>query len=264
MNNVFLCVLVCLIIISGCTEQNKSVKKVLIFTRNGEGYVHDNIPSSVEAIEKLGEEHHFQVDVSDTPSVFTDENLAQYDALIFSNTNNEVFETDAQKIALIRYTESGGGVVGIHSACATERDWPWMWNLIGGKFVRHAPFQEFSMKVIDPDHPSTGFFKADWTRADECYYVNHINPDIHVLIAADMTTVEDGGKEEYPGKTFGDLFPLVWCHEFDGGRQWFTALGHSKEDYSMPLFRQHLLGGIQWAMENGKPDYTKATSTTLK
>ena len=115
--------------------------------------------------------------------------------------------------------------------------------------MRHAPFQEFTIKIIDPSHMSTSFFETDWIRADECYYVNEINPDIHVLLAADLSTVEDKGKSEYPANTFGNTFPLAWCHEFDGGREWFTALGHSIEDYSDPLFMQHLLGGILWAME---------------
>jgi len=254
--------LLVIMLISAC--ENTSQRKVLVYTKNGEGYVHDNIAASVEAIKKLGQENNFQVDVSEAPDVFTEDNLKQYDALICSNTNNEVFDMDAQKLALMRYTEAGGGFVGIHSACAMERDWPWMWKMVGGKFVRHAPFQKFNMKIIDKTHPSTEFFQDDWERADECYYVNHINPDIHVLIAVDMTSVDDKGAVEYPGKTFGDLFPLVWYHEFDGGRQWFTALGHSKEDYSMPLFSKHLLGGILWAMENGKPDFSKAVSESLK
>lgn len=257
-------IMLMLFVFSACNLNTPTGKNVLVYTRNGEGYVHDNIAASVEAIKAMGKEHGFHVDVSDTPSVFRDENLSRYDALIFSNTNNEVFETEGQKLALVRYTEAGGGFVGIHSACATERDWPWMWKLVGGKFVRHAPFQEFTMKVIDAEHPSTEFLKEDWTREDECYYVNHINPAIHVLLAVDMTTVEDEGKEEYPGKTFGDLFPIAWCHEFDGGRQWFTSLGHSKEDYMMPLFYQHLLGGIKWVMANGKPDYSKARAVNLK
>jgi type 1 glutamine amidotransferase len=187
-------------------------KKVLVFTRNGEGYVHDNIAASVEAIQKMGRENDFQVDVTENPVAFMDDNLKQYDALIFSNTNNKVFDTEAQKLALVRYTEAGGGFVGIHSACATERDWPWMWKMVGGLFVRHAPFQKFNIKIIDRTHLSTSFFEADWEREDECYYVNYINPDIHVLIAVDLASVDDKGAEEYPGKTFGDLFPLAWYH----------------------------------------------------
>jgi len=238
-------------------------KKVLVYTKNGEGYVHDNIPACVESIIKLGKKNNFQVDTSSNASIFTEENLKQYDALVFASTNNAVFDTDEEKIAFIRYTEAGGGFVGIHSACATERDWHWFQQVIGGKFVRHAPFQEFTIKVIDPNHQSTNFFTSDWIKKDECYYVNNINPDIHILLAADLVSVEDKQKETYPGNTFS-LFPLAWFHNFDGGRQWFTALGHSIEDYSDPVFTRHLLGGILWSIENGKPDYSKAKSTTLK
>ncbi len=245
-----------------CLAQNE--KKVLVFTKNGEGYVHDNIPSSIKGIQQLGKENNFLVDVSEDAGIFTEDNLKQYDALIFSNTNNGVFDTDEQRIAFIRYIEAGGGFVGIHSACATERDWPWFWKVVGGKFVRHAPFQEFTVKVIDTTHLSTSFFTTDWIREDECYYVNEINPDIHILMAADLNTIEDKGKDEYPGNTFGTTFPLVWCHEFDGGREWFTALGHSIEDYSEPVFLKHLLGGILWATENGKPDFSKAKSISIK
>jgi len=245
-----------------CFAQNE--KKVLVFTKNGEGYVHDNIAASIVGIQQLGKQNNFVIEVSDDPAMFSEDNLKQYDALIFSNTNNKVFDNDKQKLAFIRYIEAGGGFVGIHSACATERDWPWFWKVVGGKFVRHAPFQEFTIKIIDPTHLSTAFFETDWTREDECYYVNEINPDIHVLLAADLTSIEDKGKDEYPGNTFGDTFPVAWCHEFDGGRQWFTALGHSIEDYSDPLFLKHLLGGILWAMENGKPDFSNAKSTSIK
>lgn len=256
--------LIALFVLLSYAGMAQTEKNVLVFTKNGEGYIHDNIGASVKGLIKLSEDNGFVVEVSDDASIFTEEKLKNYDALIFSNTNNTVFDNDDQKLALIRYVEAGGGFVGIHSACATERDWPWFWALVGGKFIRHAPFQEFTLTVIDADHASTSFIKSDWVRADECYYVNEINPDIHVLLAADMNTIEDEKKSEYPANIFGDLFPISWCHEFDGGRQWFTSLGHSISDYSDPAFMKHLLGGINWAMENGKPDYSKAYSNTLK
>src|SRR5512133_3977940 len=68
-------------------------KKVLVYTRNytpdGKGYVHENIPNSIAAIKKMGAENGFAVDASDDPKLFTDANLKQYAALIFSNSNNE-------------------------------------------------------------------------------------------------------------------------------------------------------------------------------
>ena len=141
------------------------------------------------------------------------------------------------------------GFVGIHSANAVERDWPWYWALVGGKFVRHAPHQKFDVVVTDHNHPSTEFLDEKWAVDDECYYSNNLNPDIHVLLSADMTTVEDKNKSEYPNTIFGDYFPLCWSHEFDGGRQWYTALGHDAETYNNPIFRKHLRGGILWVLK---------------
>src|SRR5688500_18063039 len=79
--------------------------RVLVYTKNGTGYVHDNIPASIEAIRALAREHGFAVDVSDDAAVFTDDVLKKYDALVFSNTNNVVFDTDAQRVALMRYVQ---------------------------------------------------------------------------------------------------------------------------------------------------------------
>ncbi|MEM1134970.1 MAG: ThuA domain-containing protein [Bacteroidota bacterium] len=232
-------------------------KRILLYTKNGEGYVHKNIPNSIEAIKQLGKAHHFEVDASEDPSVFTAENLAKYDALVFSNTNNSAFDSDTKKASLQRaalqdYIRKGGSFVGIHSASGSERDWPWYWQLLGGKFKRHAPFQEFDIHILNANHPSTASLPTKWTRSDECYYLTDLNPDINVLLAADMNSVEDEKKGEYPGNIFGEKFPLAWYHYFDGGRQWYTSLGHEPEDYKDPVFLEHILGGILWAIDGKK------------
>ncbi|MDR9366318.1 MAG: DUF6807 family protein [Balneolaceae bacterium] len=224
-----------------------SGKKVLLYTKNGEGYVHDNIPYSVDAINKLGQENGFMVDVSDDPGLFTIENLKQYDALIFSNTNNEAFDTASQREALQQYIRQGGGFMGIHSASGSERDWPWFSKLVGGNFERHAPRQDFTVEVLDPTHTSTYFLPHRWEiQDDECYYLKELNPAMDVLLVADLTTVTDEQMSTFPGTNFGDQFPVAWSQEFDGGRQWYTSLGHRPEQYSDPLFVRHLLGGIKW------------------
>ncbi|MBT30606.1 MAG: hypothetical protein CMO01_13180 [Thalassobius sp.] len=231
------------------STKKESTKHILLYTKNGEGYVHENIASSIAAIKKLGKENLFEVDATEDPKVFTDENLAQYDALVFSNTNNKIFDTQAQKDALQHYIQNGGGFVGIHSASGSEREWPWFWKMLGGKFIRHANFQEFGMKILDANHPATAAIPNNWSRADECYYLTDLNPDIHVILAADLETVEDDKKSEYPGKVFGNSFPISWYHYFDGGREWYTSLGHSPEDYEDPTFLNHILGGILWAID---------------
>lgn len=80
---------------------------VLVYTKNGSGYVHDNIPSAVEAVKKLAEENNFKVTVSDDPAIFTEENLKQYVFLVFPSTNNDVFANDQQRLAFRRYIEAG-------------------------------------------------------------------------------------------------------------------------------------------------------------
>lgn len=242
-----LCFLFALVFL-GC--QPPKPKSLLIYTRNGEGFVHDNIAASVEALERLASENKYEVQVTGSPDFFTPENLKQIDCIIFSNSNNEAFTSRNQRDAFKNYIESGGGFVGIHSASGSERQWPWFWAMVGGKFVRHPALQKFELKVIDQENPATSFLGETWSWEDEVYYLDHLNPDIHVLLAADLRTVEDDTKDEFHRNRFGDYTPIAWVHEFDGGRQFYTALGHKQEYYSNPQFLQHLLGGIKWVLED--------------
>ncbi len=246
-------------------SKRQAPKRILIYTKNGEGYVHDNIPHSTAVITRIATENGFLVDASEDPSVMNEESLKQYHALVFSNTNNETFDNDQQRLAFQRYIQAGGRFVSIHSACGSEREWPWFWKNLGGKFFRHAPGgQTFDIKVIDGEHPSTKHLPVTWSWEDECYYLKHLNPDINVLTAADLRTVEDPEKDEYPGEIFGNYFPISWHHEFDGGRQWHTSLGHAAEYYDDSLFQQHILGGIEWVTQTElKLDYHGVTTSLL-
>lgn len=238
-------------------------KKILIYTKNGEGYVHENRAASVVAIRQLAEANGIEVVASDDPAQFNDAYLQQFDALVFSNTNNATFDTDEQKLAFQRYIQAGGGFVGVHIACGSERQWPWFSQMVGGRFRRHPKLQPFDLRIIDPHHVSTRHLPPVWHWEDECYFIDHLNPDIHVLMAADLNTVTDNKPDGYPGITFGNLFPLSWYHTFDGGRQWYSALGHKTEYYLEPLFLQHLLGGITWAVDHPPLDYSTVTETLL-
>ena len=223
--------------------------RILLYTRNGltlegkKGYVHENIPNSVAMIRKLGAENGFAVDVSDDPATFTDANLKQYRALVFSNTNNQIFDTAEQQAALQRYIRGGGGFAGIHSTCGSMRAWPWFWAMAGGSFVRHPKLQEFTIKVVDRKHPSTSAFPESFRWTDEFYFLRDMPPDLHVLLAGDLSTLTDPQKPANEATR-----PLAWYHSFEGGRCWFTTLGHRKEAYSDPSFEKHILGGIRWAM----------------
>jgi type 1 glutamine amidotransferase len=209
----------------------------LIFSKTT-GFRHDSIPDGIAAIQDLGAQNGFSVDATEDSTLFTDKNLAHYQVVIFLSTTGSVLD-DVQKEAFQRYIEHGNGFVGIHSATDTEYDWAWYGQLVGAYFSNHPAIQTATIQIEDPNHPSTLPLPPSWERTDE-WYNFRTNPraSVHVLATMDETT--------YSGGTMGD-HPIAWCHDFDGGRSWYTAPGHTRDSYYEDLFRQHLLGGIQTA-----------------
>ncbi len=255
-----------LLSLSVFSQDNLNFKKVkvLVYTKNGKGYVHDNIPSAVACIQKLGKENNFKVDTSADASVMTKENLKQYTMLIFPSTNNDVFDTDAQRLAFRHYIEAGGGFVGIHSVTGTERNWKWFKTMMGGTFAWHAKFQKFTVRVIDPLHPSMKGLPKVWEKEDEFYFAKELYPGTKTILINDVSTLNttDTIQKNLIVKnagTFSDLYPAAWTNDFDGGHTWFTTLGHHKKDYSDPIYVQHLFQGIRFvASQVKKLDYSKA------
>jgi type 1 glutamine amidotransferase len=186
--------------------------------------------------------------VTDDMNFLTTATLKQYNALVFLNTNNEVFLNDTQRDAFKQYIESGGGLVGVHSASTSAPDWPYFASVLGGKFVRHPHQQQFVVRVKDADFPATRKLPATFEWNDECYLIDHLNPDIHVLLVTDYSKLDDPDKAKHPDETYGDSIPLSWYHQFDGGREYYLALGHNKEDYSNPILYDQILNGILWAL----------------
>ncbi|HWA94207.1 MAG TPA: ThuA domain-containing protein [Terracidiphilus sp.] len=232
--------------------QSATKPRVLVYTRNytpdGKGYVHDNIAASVTAIRKMGMESGFDVDASDDPAVFTTENLQKYAALVFSNSNNEAFSTDAQRDAFRKFIQAGGGFVGIHSASGSERAWPYFWQVLGGKFVKHPRMQTFTVRVTDTSFAAMKGVPKEFTWTDECYFLDHLNPDIHTVLATDRTKLTDLDAMHIDISAFQKELPLAWYQHFDGGREFYIALGHNKEDYENPMFYGILKNGILWAI----------------
>jgi type 1 glutamine amidotransferase len=215
---------------------------VLLFTKT-EGWRHDSIEAGVEAIYQLGNENGFSVTWTEDSGYFTTENLSEYEAVIFLNTTLNLFNAD-QRAAFRGYIQNGGGFVGIHSATDTEYDWPWYGELVGAYFDNHPNrpnVREAVIEVVDSNHPSTRHLPDRWVRSDEWYNFGYMNEDVHVLLRLDTDSYEGS---DHPGN-----HPIAWYHEFDGGRSFYTGLGHTIESFSEPLFLDHLLGGIQYAMD---------------
>lgn len=237
----------CLLLLIGLGVAGAETR-VLVYQRNGRGFVHDNLAASAAALRELGTRDGLGVDVSTNAAVFTDAGLRAYRALVFANSNNEAFENEAQRAAFQRFIRGGGGFMGLHSSTGSERDWDWFQQMQGAKFLRHAPLQRFTVTVVERGHPATAHLGSTWTWTDECYFFTRLNPDVRVLLAADVRSLKDPKLATAPGEQVRKLFPLAWCQEFEGGRQFYTSLGHRIDHYSDPVFRQHLLGGLRWVL----------------
>lgn len=235
-------------------------KRMLVYTRNGKGYVHENIPASIVGLQKLGKEMGLRVDTTSQTGYFTEDSLRHYSVVIFSNTNNDVFDNDAQKVAFMRYIQAGGGFMGIHSASGTERNWKWFKLMLGATFRRHPPYQPLTIHILNRSHPATRGLAGQWTTSDECYFFKEFNVHVQVLLVTDIRSIRD----DQPGDStrhFGNRYPAAWCHQFDGGKIWYTALGHNKDDYSNPTYLAHLKAGLKWVLAKPALDYRKAYAT---
>ena len=217
----------------------KKQYKVLVFSKTA-GFHHSSIPAGIAAIQQLGKENGFSVDTTTDSTKFNKANLKQYNAVIFLSTTMNVLG-DAEQDAFQKYIQAGGGYVGVHAATDTEYDWPWYNKLVGAQFKSHPKQQEAVLHVVDSTFIATKHLPREWKRFDEWYNFKNLQLDnnVHVLITIDESS--------YKGGENGNYHPMSWYHEFDGGRAFYTELGHTDDSYKDPLYLQHLLGGIKYA-----------------
>ena len=240
-------VLACLILPSCGASVPTSVSsqrlpvRLLVFSKTT-GFRHASIPAAIAALRGLGQKHHVSIDFTEDSSVFTISNLARYAVVVFLMTTGTVVTPD-QAAALEHYIHSGGGYVGIHSASDTEYTWPWYGHLVGAYFDRvhgHSQVVNATVHVVNVKTSSTSMLPTTWIRTDEWYnFATNPTGSVDVLLTVDEAT--------YHGGVMGANHPIAWEHLYDGGRAWYTAMGHTAESYTEPLFLAHLWGGIVYA-----------------
>jgi cytochrome c len=228
--------------------------KILVFSKT-EGFRHASIQAGKAALKKMGEEKGFDVDFTEDATQFATRNLKNYNAVVWLNTTGDVLNNEQQS-EFERYIQAGGGYLGIHSATDCEYEWPWYGRLAGAYFLDHPNpdnVQNGKYYVVDKNNLATQGMPEQFERRDEFYSFKNINPDIKVLVKID--------EKSYRGGKNGDNHPMSWYHDFDGGRAFYTAMGHTDETFSEPLFLNHIWGGLQYSMGGSAPaplDYTKA------
>lgn len=219
--------------------------EALLFTQT-QGFRHPSIADAVEFFTTLAPDENINVTHTEDSQVFTDAGLAPFDVVIFANTTGDVLD-ESQQVALQRFLSAGGGYVGVHSAADTEHGWPWYGQLVGAYFISH-PLLPVDVEVTTEDsaHPATQHLPATFQFIDEIYNFDRNPRRDHAI----LLTIDEAGFS-YPNipdtPSMGDDHPIAWYKEFEGGRSFYTNLGHRPETWRDPLFQQHLLAGVKWA-----------------
>lgn len=232
-----LCTLLCCFFFTDALAQK--TKNVLIFSKTT-GFRHQSIEKGVQTVEKLLNDQYIETFHSEDERIFNANNLANYDAILFLSTTGDLFNSQ-QKEDIQNFIRSGKGFVGIHAASDTEYNWPWYGGLVGGYFASHPAVQEAKIDVLNRKHSSTQHLQKVWFHKDEWYDFKDVKEGLHILMALDETS--------YNGGKMGKFHPIAWFQEYDGGRSFYTGLGHTEESFDSELFQKHILGGVQYVLK---------------
>jgi cytochrome c len=215
-------------------------KRILVFSKTA-GFRHDSIPTGIAMFQTLAQANGFTMQASEDANLFNDTALRDFQAIVFLNTSSDIL-APAQEAAMERFIRGGGGFVGIHAAADTEWQGSWIWyrGLLGAVFKNHPAQQQATLAVVSNEHAATRDFPMRLSIIEEWYNFSDLSPTNNVILSADEST--------YTGGIHGECHPIAWFREYDGGRSFYTALGHRKETYALPAFRAHVLGGLKWVL----------------
>lgn len=248
------CLFILLLAIIPATNSVRAQKqfKALLITKTA-GWHHESINDGVEAIKALADRNYFDVQWHQDAIKITDKYLQDFQVLIFLNTTGNILDSAEQK-AVERFIQAGKGYVGIHSASDTEYDWDWYNRLVGRMFHIHPVIQTAKLQLTGNTFPGLQGFAGSPLWTDEWYeFGEEKTKGLNYILTVDENTYDPvanwGAKT---GKGMGSFHPIAWYHDFDGGRSFYTALGHLPADYRDPVFLQHIYAGIYWAATGKK------------
>lgn len=210
------------------------------------GYRHDSIPAGTQAVTSIARKRGLTAVASEDPRVFSVGSLRRFRAIVLlssttdpKNPASEWFVGD-RRAALQSFVRRGGGIVAIHAAADSHYHWPWYTRLIGGHFARHPKgTPRGAVTVVDRAHPAVRGLAQTIRRTDEWYYFEDYDPTSRLLVTLDPTSI--GEPDVNPN-------PVSWAREVDGGRVFYTAMGHTKESFSDPWFVRHVADGLDWVL----------------
>jgi hypothetical protein len=229
-------------------NQSRNQFEVLVYT-SPDFWHNVTEPTALIEFRKLASRHAFGLKTTQLVDDFNLDNLAQYDVLVFlHSTTRDLSEEQLESFK--KFIRNGGGFVGIHAASACMEEGVWYRKLVGRTFTDHPEEQTGVMHVRDKNHPATMHLPERWIWTDEWYsFTEPLTENMNVLLTVDESTYDPDRTWGDTGRhtVMGEFHPVAWYQEYEGGRSFYTALGHLVESYKDPWFLDHIYGGIFWA-----------------
>ena len=149
-----------------------------------------------------------------------------------------------QSDGLLRSIREGVGIAGWHGGmCDAFRDNTDYQFMTGGQFVAHpgGHVPAYEVNIADPDHEIVRGLGNFTMRNTEQFYM-HVDPSNRVL----ATTTFNGKWGDVPW-TEGCVMPAVWTRMFGKGRVFYSSVGHTVKDFSVPEALEIVRRGMLWA-----------------
>jgi type 1 glutamine amidotransferase len=218
--------------------------RVLVYTFENLWRHYSNM-TATQAIYDMCTNRGYSVMTTNDPMAINAANLSQVDVIVFAVSSGPGLNSLAQA-DLEAWLRAGGGMVGIHSASATEPSWPFYVADVGTTFAGHSPgLQTATVQILSDTHPVTAGL-ANFTLTDEWYFFTRRPenvPGMEMLLALDESSLP----ADYPAMYKQGFHPIAWAHELYGGRVFYTAFGHNPDDWTDPNVLEITARGIEWA-----------------
>jgi len=236
-------------------EKAPTKKKILLFSQSM-GWRHSVVARPLtgelshaekifkEVATKAGYEVYLSQDFHDLKKA---DQIEPFDAIALFATG----EPPIDRKALLKWLRAGGALVGIHTATDLWYDWPEYGKIIGAYFGGHGGNnQDVTIKVEDPNHPSTRMLGSQWVLSDEIYQFkpgSFSRDNVKMLLSVDTSKMTDKQLKTHKMEA-GKDYPIAWTNTEGKGRVFYTSLGHREDVWTDSTYQAHVLGGIAWAL----------------
>ncbi|MFT2214042.1 ThuA domain-containing protein [Rhizobium giardinii] len=210
-------------------------KKALIFWGGWEGHTPER---SANVVKDILSDNDFDVRIEQGTSALADPAIDGLHLIVPVVTMSTVEKAELDN--LTRAVRNGTGLAGFHGTmCDSFRNEPEYQFMTGGQWVAHPgniiDHRIDIAKPLDPIVAGIGSFPY----RSEQYYM-HVDPQNEVL----ATTTFTG---EHLDFIKGVVMPVVWKRRYGVGRVFYSALGHTADEFEVPQMRRIFERGALWA-----------------